>query len=698
MTSTLDSGVTAPQLYRLQACFGLGILVHLGNVPWWLLLAVGALVYWRWQILRASVPLPSLFTRAFLGAVLFLGVLAEFGTVAGRDSGTMLMIGLVAIKFLELRTTRDYMVISFVLYFMTLIALLFDQSIPVFFLVLVVMGLITANLVYYHSARQKRVWLPTRRLLRLTGLMLIQALPLALVLFIFFPRVQGKFGFNLGLAKSGLSQELEPGSISGLIFDDEMAFRVEFPPGSERPPLQTMYWRAFVLWKVDAETTRWTRGRAPFNDYELVGGRPLRQTITLPATGESWLFALDYPTSDPPLEPSWLGKVGVGDVYVARRPINRKMQYEITSLLGAKLQPPNGVLSYDVENVALRIDQRRKLSPRVVALAEEFKEKGGDAAGIVRELMTYFRRQGFSYTSLPGVYTGDMLDEFLFDRKEGYCEHYASAAGVLLRLAGVPSRLVIGYQGAEYNPYGDFYVVKQANAHVWVEGFVSSEGWVRIDPTVVVSPARIASGPQQVREEAGSSLTVEVAGQPIEINYGDWQPEWLEAVLDEGDLRWQQVEEVWDRWILSYNPESQEQLLAQVGVKRQLRFLVFLIAGLVVAVATVALVWWWLRRPEKLREPEQELWTQYQEVLAWAGVPRRRWEGPLDYAARVAQILPQVSEPVQDFAEVYVRLRYAPGPASREAALASLGKAIAQIRTRLEKSPSQAAGKSATTS
>lgn len=692
MSSSLDAGVTAPQLYRLQACFGLGILVHLGNVPWWLLLAVAALVYWRWQIIHASVPLPSLLTRALLGAVLFIAVLAEFGTVAGRDSGTMLMIGLVAIKFLELRSTRDYMVISFVLYFMTLIALLFDQSIPVFLLVLVVMGLITANLVYYHSARQKRVWLPTRRLLRLTGLMLLQALPLALVLFVFFPRVQGKFGFNLGLAKSGLSQELEPGSISGLIFDDEMAFRVELPPGIERPPIQTMYWRAFALWNVDARTNRWTMGRVRSVGYQLIGGRPLRQTITLPATGERWLFAHDYPTSDPPLEPTWLGKIGVGDVYIANRAINRKMQYQVTSLLGAKLQPMGGVLADEVKSAALRINNPRRLSPKVVELAAELKEKGGDAAGIIRELMTHFRTQGFTYTSLPGVYTGDMLEEFLFDRKEGYCEHYASATGVLLRLAGVPTRLIIGYQGAEYNPYGDFYVVKQANAHVWVEGFVPDEGWVRIDPTVVVSPARIARGPQEIREEAGSSLTVEVAGQPIEINYGDWQPEWLEAVMDEGDLRWQQVEEVWDRWILSYNPESQEQLLAKVGVQRQLRAVVFVIAGLIVAVATVALVWWWLRRPEKLLEPEQELWAQYQNLLAWAGAPRRRWEGPLDYAARVAEVLPQVSEPVQDFAEAYVRLRYAPAKASREAALMALRDDLGKIRTALQKTTSQAAG------
>lgn len=692
MKSSLNSGVTAPQLYRLQACFGLGILVHLGNVPWWLLLAVAALVYWRWQIVRASVPLPSLFTRACLGAVLFLGVLAEFGTVAGRDSGTMLMIGLVAIKFLELRSTRDYMVISFVLYFMTLIALLFDQSIPVFLLVLVVMGLITANLVYYHSARQKRVWLPTRRLLRLTGLMLIQALPLALVLFIFFPRVQGKFGFNLGLAKSGLSQELEPGSISGLIFDDEMAFRVEFPPGSAKPPLQHMYWRAFVLWDVDARTNRWTMGRVRAERFALEGGTPLRQTITLPATGEKWLFALDHPTDRPPIEPTWLGRLRPGDVYEANRPVNRKMQYNVTSLIGANLVAVGGALSPDISEIALEITNRRLLNPRVVTLAESFQEKGGDAAGIVREMLSYFRTEGFRYTSLPGSYSEDMLADFLFERKTGYCEHYATAAGVLLRLAGVPSRLVIGYQGAEYNPYGDFYIVKQANAHVWVEGYVPEEGWVRIDPTVIVSPARIASGPQEVREEAGSSLTVEVAGQPIEINYGDWQPEWLEALLDEGDLRWQQVEEVWDRWILSYNPESQERLLSQVGVQRQLRGVVFVVASLLVAVATVALVWWWLRRPEKKLEPEQELWTQYQRLLAWAGVPRRRWEGPLDYAARVAQILPKVGESAQDFAETYVRLRYAPQTANRDAALSSLRASLEKIRQRLEKTPSQVEG------
>ncbi|MEM1058347.1 MAG: DUF3488 and transglutaminase-like domain-containing protein [Verrucomicrobiota bacterium] len=692
--SRLDphAAITGPQLYRLLGCYAASVLLHLSNVSWWLLLAVILLAYWRLQIKRAKTVLPSLFTRALLAGFLFLGVLIDMGTVAGRDSGTMLMVGLVAIKFLELRSKRDYLVISFVLYFLTLVSLLFDQSIVVFGLVMLICGLITANLLAYHTGESAGVWLPRRRLLRLTSWMLIQALPLALVLFVFFPRVQGKFGFNLGISKTGLSADLQPGDVSALIFDDEMAFRVEFPPDSDRPPPQSMYFRAFVLWDVDASKNRWTQGRTIDEDNEVVGGRMLAQTVTLPATGERWLFALDYPLDSPPIEPTWVGEIKSGHCLRSPRPLNRKVQYNVVSRVGGRLRPVAGELPSYVRLEALEINNRRVISARVKRFAQRMKERGETPEGIVREILAYFRTGGFRYTSLPGTYSRDMLSEFLFVRKQGYCEHYATAMATLLRLAGVPCRLVVGYQGAEYNPYGDFYVVRQANAHVWVEAFVPEKGWVRYDPTSMVSPARIAVGPEQVRREINQTFTVEVAGQPIALYNRNWVPEWMDVTLNEADLRWQQVEQAWDQWVLSYNPESQRELLGQAGMSRRLRYLTFFLVAVIMAGLTLALVWWLMRRKTKAVSAELKRWEEFNRLLGDAGAPRRRWEGPLAYAQRAASILPGAAEPIHDFTEAYVRVRYAEGsPEAARADIQRLDRSLQRLRGLLKESASPTA-------
>jgi hypothetical protein len=648
------------QIKRLMICFGISVLPHLTHVPFWVVLAAAGMCYWRYRVDVQALPLPSVSARLLMAAILLGGVQAELGTLAGRDAGTALMVGLVGIKFLEVRNVRDYMVVAFVLYFLSMIALLFEQSMPVFAYVLIAITLITGALMQRHFAEREK--LPRWAMLRMASFMVLQALPLAIILFLAFPRIQGKFGFNLGLAKTGLPNRIQPGSIASLANDGSMAFRVDFPDGDEPPPSE-LYWRSLTLSEFNSASHEWTAGQSSGDNEVLTGGRQILQRITLPAHGEKWLFALEYPVGTP--DPDWLGVIrrNGGHVLEANRTVNRKIQYTIASMWGGNLRLAKQKEGDTREAAELMPEMLRlrytdtTLNPKVVALAKSFREGAADDHEVMERALKYFRKEGFTYTLAPGRYEGDSTYQFLFAGKQGFCEHFASSFAVLMRLAGVPTRVVIGYQGGEFNPYGRFYVVRQSDAHAWNEVYFKGRGWVRVDPTLAVSPARIIQGAQIMREQQqDSGLTV--AG--VQVLNNDWKPFWLDALLDEMSLRWQQAEEVWDRWILSYNSDSQLQMLGRLGFT-DYSWDGFLIVAFLGLLLTGFLILLTMRRSDRIRDPIELLWSDYLHLLDIAGVQRQTWEGPMTFAQRAALLLPWAREPIQEFARVYTRARYGRG-------------------------------------
>ncbi len=639
--------VTPAQVYRLLVCFVISVLPQLANIPVWLAVTTGVLILWRVQIEMQGHPLPSNIVKLLLGFALFLGVYVEKQTLAGKDAGTALMVGLIAIKFLELRGRRDYMVLTFVLYFMGMTALLFEQSMSVFVYVIIVCSLLTVNLVGLHLPASEATQSASFFTLR----MLLQSLPLAVILFLFFPRMDATLGLNLGGESTGLPRSIRAGSFDSLTENNAMAFRADFA-GNPPPQSPDLYWRGFVLGNYNAATNEWTESQYLMEanlSRNLQGGQVVEQHITLRPHAKRWLFALDYPIDD-----TWNGQAELRSGYVLQisrsEELRRKIQYVVYSSIGS--HPTT--LSPAMEKSSLLITGEDQINRKVKDLARSLRPPGATDMQAVTNALAYFRSNNFSYTTKAENYGSDPLYEFLFVKRRGFCEHYASAFGVLMRLAKVPTRLVAGYQGGEYNPYGNFIVVRQLNAHAWAEVFIKGVGWTRIDPTTMAAP----SDASPASPNAATPNNKPETRQPILSRFENkLTPDWIKRLSTECRYRWQLVEEIWDYWILSYNPEFQAELLKKFRLQ-SFAWELFILSTATAFIATVVMVARSLRWKVTPEDQLQQIYNEFCATLEEAGVVRQDWEGPAKYAARAAKVLDHAAQPIKKFSRDYAFLRY----------------------------------------
>jgi transglutaminase-like putative cysteine protease len=481
---------------------------------------------------------------------------------------------------------------------------------------------------------------PQRQLLGGT-IILSQALPLTLVLFLLFPRIHGPlWGVPESgpTVTSGLSDTMTPGSIAHLALSDAVAFRVKFSGPAPKP--DQLYWRGPVLWNFNGRT--WSapppgQVNVPAT-YRALGGR-VNYTVTMEPDGKRWLFALDLPARIPP------ASIITPDYQILHQtPLTQRMRYDMTSYLEYR---EGSAATPAVLQRALRLT--RGANPRTHALAQRLRAQASDARAYIASVLTMFRNGGFSYTLTPPLLDGkDPVDQFLFDTRRGFCEHYASAFAVLMRAVGIPARVVTGYQGGEFNPLGDYLIVRQSDAHAWVEVWLRGAGWVRVDPTAVVAPARIDAGVMaRLPNETALALPTGV------------ERSWLHSL----GLVWDSVANTWNQWVIGYTPERQRQLLARAGIDRvNWRTLtVALVAASAVVILILALMI--LRGVRRAAmDPGQRVYEQFCRRLARRGIVRADTEGPSDFAARAAATLPDSASLIKIITARYVALRYGNHP------------------------------------
>lgn len=623
--------MSKPQIYALLLSILMVIAPHTDHLPPWVTALCAALLAWRAHLTRIEGALPKrwLLTAITLAAV--GAILAEYRTLFGREAGVTLLILLTALKFMELRGPRDAMVLIYLACFIIITNFLYSQSIPTALYMLATLLVIVTAWVQLHGEG-----IALRPRLRIAGTLLLQAIPLTLVLFVLFPRVQGPlWGLPQdAFARSGLDDRMSPGSLSRLSLSDEVAFRVVYhgtPPRREQ-----MYWRGPVLWLFDGRT--WTPGRtdaatAPqFAETSL----PIAYSVTLEPHDKRWLFALEMP--DRLSVPARL----TSDFQLLRKdPLKERLRYEARSHLAfrANLQEAEAQLER-----ALQLPHG--LNPRALELASQWRAAGaGDAAAVVRAALAYFNRENFRYTLEPAALTGAHgMDEFLFETREGFCEHYAGSFVFLMRAAHIPARVVTGYQGGEYNAVGGYYIVRQADAHAWAEVWLSGRGWVRIDPTAAIAPARVERGlAESVPDTAALPFMTRSA------------PQWLRDLR----LNWDALTNRWNQWVLGYDRELQFAFLTRLGMEdlgwRKLALNMTFALGLVIAgLALYMLRHLYVQRPDKV----QAAWLKICRKLAKAGLPRAPHEGAQDYAARITVARPDLADDIADLAARYSALRY----------------------------------------
>ena len=373
-------------------------------------------------------------------------------------------------KIIEIKQVRDYYIANFIGLFLIMTNFFYAQSILTAAYMLLVVIVISSSLI---SLNDRDNVLKTSRRLYLSGSMLMQSLPLMIVIFILFPRVSGPLW---GLPKdahsglSGISDEMSPGTISRLTLSDEIAFRVEFD--GQVPENSALYWRGPVLWHTDG--VKWVGKKSHQVSTTLTTkGKPVTYTVTLEATDKKWLYGLEIPVSAP--ENSYLSD----DLQLkTKTPVRSRIQYKLTSFTEYSI----GANSHVELIQALQLPQgRHKMA---IALGSSWRESGLDDIEIVNRALQMFNQEKFYYTLAPPLLPYDTVDQFLFETRQGFCEHYASSFVILMRAAGIPARVVTGYQGGAINPVGNYLVVRQRDAHAWTEVWLEKSGWSRIDPPI----------------------------------------------------------------------------------------------------------------------------------------------------------------------------------------------------------------------
>lgn len=631
-------GLRDATLTWLVAATVLAAAPHFLRVPPWIPLLFCCLCLWR--MTRADprrsalgTGLRALLLRLALGGIILGGVAASYGTITGRDAGVALLVLLAGMKLVELGGARDHFVAVLIGLFLLLTNFFFIQSlVSAVYLAIAA----TAFLCALISANDDRAVVLSGPRLRLAATMLLQAIPLMLLLFLLFPRVSGPlWGMprDARAGSTGLDDQMTPGAISRLSLSDEVAFRVEFQ--GAMPAREQLYWRGPVLWFTDG--VKWVPDALGAGEALLrTTGVAVKYTVTQEPTGKNWIFALEQA----PRAPSQA--TFTHDMQMrTRMPVQNRLRYEVESwpeyrLLGAT----DGELRR-----ALQLPPGRHR--RALELAAGWRAAGQDPERIVARALTLFNEQEYFYTLNPPALLDDAVDQFLFETRQGFCEHYAAAFVILMRGAGIPARVVTGYQGGAVNPLGNYLIVRQRDAHAWAEVWLGARGWVRVDPTAAVAPERIRGGVESALPDA-----------VLDVPLG------LEDSLIARDLwermrfTWDAVNNQWNQWVLGYDRNRQSLFLRRLGFDSVDTGDLVIGLTLTAGMFLVALAAWLLRFGGARADPARRAWDRFCRRLARHGVTREPVEGPVDFARRAAKVLAGSATQIEEVTRLYVAIRY----------------------------------------
>lgn len=626
-------------------------LPHAWHLPPWAIGALAAGLLWRGYIEKRALNLPPKPLRIGVVALAISVVVANFGTIAGREAGVSLLVLMTAVKLLESRTRRDIVVLVYLAYFLIATQFLFSQALGMGAYLLTTAFATTVLLVTVTRRTGDGSATPH---IRTAAMLTAQALPVMVVLFLAFPRLPGPL-WNMpeaeGSGRTGLDDTMSPGDISQLSQSDAVAFRVRFDGAA--PPPADRYWRGLVMTGYNGRA--WRRIEVPGEvPARRARGAPVGYSVTLQPHERRWLFALDSPGTPPP-------DAGYTRWYelVADDPVRDLRRYELTSATDYRLQPSLSTADRRFQTIV-----PGGAHPRTRELVSGWTDAGLADRAIVERALNWFRDRPFVYTLSPPALPGDVVDQFLFGTREGFCEHYAGAFAVMMRLAGIPARVVGGYLGAEAVAGGEYYVVRQSDAHAWVEVWLEGAGWQRVDPTSTVAPERI---------EVGLDAAVPDT-DPVPF-LARREASWLRGAA----LFWDRVNAEWNSLVLGYDADMQLRLLSFFSAGTLQSVATALGIGLAAVLALLAGLARWQHRAEPVPESVR-WWSRACRRLARVGVARRPAEGPRDFARRVATERPADAAAFDEITRLYTALRY--GDADETRHLAALKTAVARFRPR----------------
>jgi transglutaminase-like putative cysteine protease len=578
--------------------------------------------------------------KVVLAGLMLVAVLFSYGSVKGIEPGVSLIVILMALKILEAHTAREFQVMVMVAWVLCLCGFFLAQDLAIALCLLVAFTLLLVALIQFHrGAAPGAFWPPLRTACKI----LAQALPLIVLLFFLFPRISTGFRFLIeprGSAVAGFTDHLSPGSVATLAGSSDIAFRAEFPDGNV-PPANGRYWRGVVMTRGEGFEWRAAENPAsiPRQLQRAPEGEPIRQWITIEPHGEHWMFALDWPAESPSG-----ATLAPGNYLWSWQPLRKPRRYEAKSfgaLREKELRP---------RELPRLLDVPAWLSPATRELVKSWTDANPDPRSVVASALQFFRTSGFRYSLSPGEYKKNELDEFLFRRRLGFCEHYAASFATLMRAAGIPARVVVGYLGGEYNEFGNFFVIRQADTHAWCEVWLAENGWTRIDPTSVVAPDRVNLGLDSFLERR--SAAGERDARTFARNFAQ------RPVFAQLRVAWDTLSYAWDTRVLSFDAEAQESFVSDFGVTTLRPFSLITYVVVIVALVVAAYTAWMRWRSRSGIDRVKLLYERFCRKAAGLGVQREASEGPAHFSNRASHLLPDKSERIRRISDAYIALRY----------------------------------------
>ncbi len=618
-------------IFAVCFCFLFSIAAHFVNLPLWVTGFVVIALSWR---CLQNLGYVKAINNWFLVPMVLLGgigVFAEYWTIVGRDAGLALLTVMTSFKVLESRNHRDLLILIFLCYFLIATHFLFSQSVFTAALMLVTLVVITSTLI---TLNQRNDEVTNQQRLKTSVRLVSLSIPIMLILFVLVPRIPGPLWGITNEQRggvTGLSSHMSPGDISNLIPSNEVAFRVEFE--GDVPPQQQLYWRGPVMAKFNGR--RWYQARrGRINQLQInTFGTPTKYTVTLEANGTFWLLALDIPmqlVSESIMTPDYQ--------LASTKIINDLRRYTLSSILSYQIGQKE-----DPDYLELTRYYPEHSNPKTLEFGQKLANQFSDKKDIVNHVLTMFREQEYTYTLQPPLLRGDTVDQFLFESRRGFCEHFSGSFALLMRAAGIPSRIVTGYQGGEYNEVGNYLIVRQSDAHAWTEVWLEDRGWVRVDPTAAVSPLRIEQGIDNALGEGNASFRIQNQNPLF------------------GNLlySWDNLQHSWNDWVINYDDQKQRRFLKKLdlGIENAGDMII----ALVILLASLGSVFWftsWYRERPAKPAPYEILFKRFTKKMSRLGYHKNESEDARQFLQRIMLTKTDQSQQIARIIDLYSRIKY----------------------------------------
>lgn len=657
-----------PRWLLFLICFG--ALPHVTRIPVWNSAISASFLLWFYLHLKGYVAKPNKALRISFAFLSLGGILYTYRTVFGLDAGLAFIVQISCLKLFELEEMRDSILIIWLTSILIIGEILYEQNILVTAWFLVGIGFIAHVMgKVYHWEKAPLAHRKEAPVWRFSARAAAQVLPLAIILFIVFPRLNFTLwgAFSAGMSGViGFSDELRPGEVASLATNNRVAFRARILTG-ERPPIRDLYWRGVVLSTTDGLS--WLRARDDMQEFienepildPNTSNKVLVQEITLEPHQRNWLFAMDTP--------SWIQVRGgfttgvrqsSGNIFTSTRRIQSRVSYSVHSdIYPSGLESESLTPSERKRNLQVPRNYRSPLRK----LANDIRSESRNDQEYVEGIMNYFATNGFEYTLAPGRLQGQDIAEFVLETKKGFCEHFAGAAAFLLRLGGVPARVVAGFHGGKMNPYGDYLLVGYQDAHAWVEAWIEGSGWTRVDPTGVVAPGRLILGGQDFMDRFG--IDASVARNTASLaNTEAWT---LARLVSEVIFFWDSVNDRWNQLLISYDRDFQREMLTNVGWRYPIWIKLTILGALGLGLVLLFLSLYFRYRTST-NDKVLLIYNRLLRALASRGIHRRDTEGPIDLLLRarnndrLRSLLPVLESAIA----TYIKLRFGPSEVTKK--------------------------------